>query len=47
MYPPRLVCLGNLTIDDVYLPDGRHRPNCSGGNALYFLPGSSIMGTLC
>lgn len=35
MHPPRLVCLGNLTIDDVYLPDGRHRPNCGGGNALY------------
>jgi len=32
---PRLVCLGNLTIDDVVLPDGRERPGCIGGDALY------------
>jgi sugar/nucleoside kinase (ribokinase family) len=33
--PPRLLCLGNLTVDDVYLPDGSHRPECVGGDALY------------
>jgi len=32
---PRLVCCGNLTIDDVVLPDGRARPGCIGGDALY------------
>ncbi|HEX4768996.1 MAG TPA: carbohydrate kinase family protein [Lichenihabitans sp.] len=32
---PRLVCLGNLTIDDVVLPDGREVPGCIGGDALY------------
>ena len=32
---PRLVCLGNLTIDDVVLPDGRELPGCIGGDALY------------
>ncbi len=35
MPPPRLVCLGNLTIDDVVLPDGREMPGCIGGDALY------------
>ena len=39
---PRLVCLGNLTIDDVYLPDGTFQAHCSGGNALY----ASISGRL-
>lgn len=33
--PPRLVCLGNLTLDDIVLPDGRERPGCIGGDALY------------
>lgn len=33
--PPRLVCLGNLTFDDVVLPDGTERPGCTGGDALY------------
>lgn len=33
--PPRLVCLGNLTLDDVVLPDGSERPGCTGGDALY------------
>jgi sugar/nucleoside kinase (ribokinase family) len=33
--PPRLLCLGNLTVDDVYLPDGSRRPGCVGGDALY------------
>lgn len=35
MDDPRLVCLGNLTIDDVVLPDGTERPGCTGGDALY------------
>lgn len=35
MTDPRLVCLGNLTIDDVVLPDGTERPGCTGGDALY------------
>ena len=32
---PRLVCLGNLTLDDVVLPDNRIVPGCIGGDALY------------
>jgi ribokinase len=32
---PRLVCLGNLTFDDVVLPDGTERLGCTGGDALY------------
>src|SRR5690242_6914296 len=32
---PFLVCLGNLTIDDVVLPGGIERPGCTGGDALY------------
>ncbi len=35
MSSPRLVCLGNLTIDDVVLPDGREMPGCIGGDVLY------------
>jgi ribokinase len=35
MTPPRLVCLGNLTVDDLYLPDGSQRPGCIGGDAFY------------
>lgn len=35
MTPPRLVCLGNLTIDDVVLPDGTEKSDCTGGDALY------------
>ncbi len=35
MMPPRLVCLGNFTIDDVVLPDLTERPGCTGGDALY------------
>jgi sugar/nucleoside kinase (ribokinase family) len=31
----RLVCFGNLTVDDLYLPDGSSRPDCVGGDALY------------
>jgi sugar/nucleoside kinase (ribokinase family) len=33
--PPSLVCLGNLTLDDVVLPDGSEHPACTGGDALY------------
>ena len=33
--PPRLVCLGNFTIDDVVLPDLTEVPGCTGGDALY------------
>ncbi len=33
--PPRLICLGNLTLDDVVLPDGTEKPGCTGGDALY------------
>lgn len=33
--PPRLVCLGNFTIDDVVLPDLTEQPGCTGGDALY------------
>jgi sugar/nucleoside kinase (ribokinase family) len=32
---PRLVCLGNFTVDDVILPGGSERPGCIGGDALY------------
>ena len=35
MRSPALVCLGNFTIDDVMLPDGREMPGCIGGDALY------------
>ncbi len=35
MSNPRLVCFGNLTVDDVVLPDGTERPGCTGGDALY------------
>lgn len=39
---PRLVCLGNLTVDDVYLPDGSVTPDCMGGNALYATLGARL-----
>jgi ribokinase len=32
---PRLVCCGNLTLDNVVLPDGTLEPLCVGGDALY------------
>ena len=35
MNPPRLLCLGNLTIDDVVLPTGVEQAGCMGGDALY------------
>lgn len=39
---PRLVCLGNFTVDDVYLPDGSVTLNCMGGNALYASLGARL-----
>ena len=39
---PRLVCLGNLTIDDVVLPDGRELLGCIGGDALYAALGARL-----
>lgn len=32
---PRLLCVGNLTVDDVVLPSGVRRDGCVGGGALY------------
>lgn len=32
---PALVCVGNITIDDAVLPDGRRQDMCLGGDALY------------
>lgn len=32
---PKIVCLGNLTVDDVTLPDGTVRLASTGGNTLY------------
>jgi len=39
---PLLVCLGNFTIDDVYLPDGSMTPDCMGGDALFAALGARI-----
>jgi ribokinase len=39
---PRLVCLGNFTVDDVYLPDGSVVPECLGGDALYAALGARL-----
>ena len=33
--PPRVIVVGNLTIDDVVLPDGSTRMSSVGGNSLY------------
>jgi ribokinase len=48
--PPRLVCCGNLTLDDVVLPDGTEQPGSIGGDALYgvlaarlFLPDAQMV----
>jgi len=30
-----LICLGNITLDDIILPDGQTQNNCFGGDALY------------
>ena len=35
MNPPRLLCFGNLTIDEVVVPDGRVQANCTGGDCFY------------
>ncbi|MBB5753067.1 carbohydrate kinase family protein [Prosthecomicrobium pneumaticum] len=35
MRPPRLVCLGNITSDDIVLPDGTTKRRAGGGDALY------------
>jgi fructoselysine-6-P-deglycase FrlB-like protein/sugar/nucleoside kinase (ribokinase family) len=32
---PRVIIVGNLTIDDIVLPDGSTRMGCLGGNCLY------------
>ena len=39
---PRLVCLGNLTVDDTVLPDGTRRGGCLGGDALYAALGARL-----
>ena len=39
---PRLVCCGNLTIDDIVQPDGTARPGCIGGDALYGVLGARL-----
>jgi sugar/nucleoside kinase (ribokinase family) len=31
----RIVCIGNLTIDHLFLPNGSNRPECVGGDAFY------------
>jgi sugar/nucleoside kinase (ribokinase family) len=41
--PPRLVCLGNMSFDDVVLPDGTERPGCLGGDALYAALGARLV----
>src|SRR5437899_12304857 len=33
--PPRVIVVGNLTIDDVVLPDGTTQMSSVGGNSLY------------
>jgi len=47
---PSLVCCGNLTLDDIVLPDGTIHPACIGGDALYgvlaarlFLPDAEML----
>jgi sugar/nucleoside kinase (ribokinase family) len=48
--PPPLICCGNLTLDDVVLPDGTEQPCSVGGDALYgvlaarlFLPEAQML----
>lgn len=50
MTSPPLVCVGNLTVDDLELPNGSRRPACVGGDALYavlaaraFLPAAVML----
>jgi fructoselysine-6-P-deglycase FrlB-like protein/sugar/nucleoside kinase (ribokinase family) len=40
--PPRVIVVGNLTIDDVVLPDGTTRMASVGGNSLYTALGARI-----
>jgi len=42
LQPPHLICLGNLTVDDVYLPDGSLVPSSTGGDALYAALGARL-----
>ncbi len=39
---PRVVVAGNLTLDDVVLPDGSTRMACVGGNSLYAALGARL-----
>ncbi|HEY3358254.1 MAG TPA: PfkB family carbohydrate kinase [Polyangia bacterium] len=41
---PELVCLGNLVVDDVVLPDGRTRLAQPGGATLYAALGAALFG---
>ena len=41
--PPRLVCLGNMTFDDVELPNGTEQLGCLGGDALYAALGARLV----
>ena len=37
-----LICLGNLTVDDVILPQGQERKGCFGGDAIYAVLGGRL-----
>ncbi len=37
-----LICLGNLTIDDVILPDGTKKMGCFGGDTIYSALGAAL-----
>lgn len=37
-----LICLGNLTLDDVVLPQGQTRQGCFGGDAIYAVLGGRL-----
>lgn len=39
---PRLVCVGNITLDDALFPDGRRKDMCLGGDALYAALGARL-----
>ena len=39
---PRLVCYGNLVVDDLVLPDGSEHPGLIGGDALYAALGAKL-----
>jgi sugar/nucleoside kinase (ribokinase family) len=42
--PSELVCLGNLVVDDLVLPDGRSRDGQAGGAVLYVALGAALWG---